>query len=128
MVFKGMLRIDGEWIPTPSSFDYSEEDIDAKAFRTADALLHRQRVAKKIHVSFSWDLIPDSNEHHRLFTKLSSLPEFFKIQFPHPNGNNNYVMTAYRGNPLTTSMMSYYDEKNGKISRWQNMKCDFIEQ
>lgn len=47
MVYKGMLKINGIWVPTPTTFDFSTEDLEDEAFRTADGLMHRQRVGEK---------------------------------------------------------------------------------
>lgn len=127
MAYKGMLKINNIWVPTPTTFDFSTEDLEDEAFRTADGLMHRQRVGKKIKLTCVWQVIPESNEYYSLVSLLDGLPEFFPVQFPHPNGNNNYVITAYRGNPLSTSMRSYYDNGKKKISYWKNLKVNFIE-
>lgn len=77
MVYKGMLKINGIWVPTPTTFDFSTEDLEDEAFRTADGLMHRQRVGKKIKLACAWQVIPESDEYYSLVSLLDGLPEFF---------------------------------------------------
>lgn len=127
MMYKGMLCINGVWIPTPASFDFSVEDLESYANRTADGLMHRTRIGKKIKLQCSWPFILGTREYYSFFDLLDNLPMFFPVIFPHPNGNNRYTMEAYRGNPLSASMRSYYDTATGKISIWKDTKVNFIE-
>ncbi len=127
MVYKGMIKINGTWIPTPADFTFNVEDIDSEAFRTQDGVTHRKRIGKVIKLNCKWDIVPDTQEYYDFFNLLDNLPEFFTVQFPHPNGTNNYTTTMYRGNPLTSSMRSYYNEKTGKISKWRDTSVNFIE-
>ena len=128
MIYKGMLKVNGVWIPSPTTFDFAVEDLDLEAFRTADGLMHRQRIGSKINLSCTWEEIPEPAEFYELVELLNSLPEFFPVQFPHPNGDNAYVMTAYRAASMTTPMRGYYyDRQAGKISTWHGLKTKFIE-
>ena len=127
MTYKGMMKVNGSWIPTPATFTFNVEDIDSEAFRTQDGVTHRKRIGKVIKLNCKWDIIPDTQEYYDFFNIIDNLPPFFEVQFPHPNGNNTYKTTMYRGNPLTTSMRSYWDEKTGKISKWKDTSVNFIE-
>lgn len=127
MTYKGMIKINGVWIPTPATFTFNVEDIDSEAFRTEDGVTHRKRIGKVIKLNCKWDIIPDTQEYYDFFNLMDNLPEFFPVQFPHPNGNNSYTTTMYRGNPLTASMRSYYDEATGKVSKWQETSVNLIE-
>lgn len=127
MTYKGMVCINGTWIPTMAELDFSVEDIDIDSGRTADAKMHRKRIGKKIKLSCGWDYIPDTQEFYNLFNLLDNLPEYFTIVFPHPNGNNKYQIEAYRGNPLTTKMLVFREINNQKKSLWTGLKINFIE-
>lgn len=124
---KNMLKINGIWVFNPAQFNFSVEDLDDTTLRTANGLLYRQRVAKKIKLSVSWNVIPESKEFFELVYLLDNLPEFFTMIFPHPNGNNQYSMTAYRGNPLSMSMRCFYQNSTGLVSLWKELKVNFIE-
>ena len=125
MVYKGMIKINGTWIPTPAEFTYSVEDLDAEGYRTQDGVLHRKRIGKVSKLQCKWSIVPDTQEYYDFFDLLDNLPEFFTVQFPHPNGNNEYTETMYRGNPLQAPMRSYWD-KDGHISKWQETSVNFI--
>lgn len=125
MVYKGMLKVNGTWIPTPAEFTFNTEDIDAEAFRTQDGLTHRKRIGKVAKLNCKWSIIPDTQEYYDFFNLMDNLPEFFTVQFPHPNGTI-YTTTMYRGNPLTAPMRSYYTE-DGHISKWRDTTVNFIE-
>lgn len=128
MVYNGMIKINGNWIPTPATFNFNVEDVDSEAFRTNDGKAHRKRIGKVIKLNCKWDIIPDTQTYYDFFNIMDNLPEFFPVQFPHPNGTNNYTITMYRGNPLTASMRSYYDENTGKVSKWKETSVNLIQQ
>ena len=127
MVYKGMIKINGTWIPTPADFTFNVEDIDSEAFRTQDGVTHRKRIGKVIKLNCKWDIVPDTQEYYDFFNLLDNLPEFVTVQFPHPNGTKNYTTTMYRGKPLNSRMRSYNNEKTGKISKWRDTSVNFIE-
>ena len=127
MTFRGMIKINGTWIPTPATFTFNVEDIDSEAFRTQDGVTHRKRIGKVIKLNCKWDIIPETQEYYDFFNLLDNLPEFFQVQFPHPNGNNEYRTVMYRGNPLTSTMRSYWDESTGKVSKWRDTTVNLIE-
>ena len=125
MVYKGMIKVNGTWIPTPATFTYSVEDIDAEAYRTQDGVLHRKRIGKVSKLQCKWSIVPDTQEYYAFFDLLDNLPEYFPVQFPHPNGNNTHTEIMYRGNPLQAPMRSYWTD-DGHISKWQETSVNFI--
>lgn len=127
MTFRGMIKLNGTWIPTPATLTFNTEDIDSEAFRTQDGVTHRKRIGKVIKLNCKWDIIPDTEQYYEFFDLLDNLPEFFPVQFPHPNGNNTYTTIMYRGNPLTVTMRSYWDENTGKVSKWRDTTVNLIE-
>lgn len=127
MVYKGMIQVNGTWIPTPAAFEYSTEDRDTEGFETTDGTVHRHRVGKRGKLTCSWDIVPDTQEYYDFFRLLDNLPEFFPVSFPYPDGTRK-TLQMYRGNPLSASMRSYWNEGSKKISKWKDTKCNFIEQ
>ena len=127
MKYIGEIKVNGVWLPSVTTLDFSTEDLDLDAFRTSDALMHRQRVGKKIKLSCAWQIIPDNDDFKETFNVLDNLPEYFPLVFPHPGGNLSFQITAYRG-PLSTSMKTfYYDRQRHKLALWTNLKANFIE-
>lgn len=128
MKYQGEIKVNGVWLPSVTTLDFSTEDLDLDAFRTTDALMHRQRAGKKIKLSCAWQIIEDDDDFTETFNTLDNLPEYFPMQFPHPGGNLAFVITAYRGNPLSTSLKTFhYDRDNHKLGFWSNLKVNFIE-
>lgn len=127
MKYKGEIKVNGLWLPSVTTLDFSVEDLDLEAFRSTDGLLHRQRVGNKIKLSCAWQIIEDDGDYRETFNALDNLPEFFVMQFPHPGGNLSFEITAYRG-PLSTSLKTFFwDMQNRKLAQWQNLKTNFIE-
>lgn len=126
MVYKGLLKINGTWIPSPATLTFSVEDLDAEGFRTQDGTIHRKRIGKVDKLQCKWDIVPETQEYYDFFNVLDNLPEFFTVQFPRPDGTIK-TTTMYRGNPLQTQMRSYWNEKEGKVSKWRDTTVNFIE-
>lgn len=124
----GMIKVNGTWISSPAEFTFNVEDIDSEGFRTKNGKTHRKRIGKVIKLNCKWSIVPDTSEYYAFFTIMDNLPEFFEVVFPHPNGTNEYTTTMYRGNPLSASMRSYFNETTGKISKWKDTSVNFIEQ
>ncbi len=124
MVYKGMIQVDGTWIPTPAEFTYSVEDLDAEGYRTQDGMLHRKRIGRVSKLQCKWSIVPDTQEYYDFFDLLNNLPEYFEVSYPHPDGTR-VTETMYRGNPLQAPMRSYWVE-DGHISKWQETSVNFI--
>lgn len=124
MVYKEMIKVNGTWIPTPAEFTFSVEDVDSEAFRTLDGMLHRKRIGKVNKLQCKWSIVPDTQEYYDFFNVMDNLPEYFTVQYPHPNGDNTYTEVMYRGNPLQTQMRSYWVD--GHISKWRETSVNFI--
>lgn len=125
MVYKGMIRVNGTWIPTPADFTYSVEDLDAEGYRTQDGVLHRKRIGKVSKLQCKWSIVPDTDEYYAFFDLLDNLPEYFNVTFPHPDGTNMHTEVMYRGNPLQAQMRSYWTD-DGHISKWRDTSVNFI--
>ena len=48
MANHSMIKVNGQWVKTPSAFNFGINDVSASdAGRTQDALMHKNRVARK---------------------------------------------------------------------------------
>ena len=127
MTYQGELKVNGVWLPSVTTLDFSTEDLDLDAFRTSDALMHRQRAGKKIKLSCAWQIIDNDEDYRETFRVLDNLPEYFPLVFPHPSGDLQFEITAYRG-PLSTSLKTFlWDSQNQRLAQWNNLKTNFIE-
>lgn len=87
-------EVDGKVIKTPSQFDIEFEDISASdAGRTQDALMHKNRVARKCTIKLAWNN-PTPEEVQHIYTAFS--PEYFQVKFPFGTGTR--TLTFYAGN------------------------------
>lgn len=51
-------QANGFTFPDPSKFDFTLADLDTEAERDASGTLHRNRVAQKLTLDVSWDVLP----------------------------------------------------------------------
>lgn len=123
-----MLKVNGVWLPPASSFDVNVDDLDEEAFRSADGALHRTRIGKAITVNCTWEIIPNTNEFYKLYNLLDNMSALGnRLQFPHPNGKNDFIISCYRAAKMKVNMRSYYDYGNHRISEWKGLTATFIE-
>ena len=66
-------------IPTPSKYDWKLSDVSAAdAGRTEDALMHKMRIAQKVHIELEWQNVSDADAS----TILTAFqPEYINIQY-----------------------------------------------
>ena len=121
-----MISINGTWLPDPSGLEFSHTVIDKYAMRDLDYKLHREIAAKKIKYILNWNYIPDSAAFTALWNLLESLPEFFTVTAPHPNGTI-HTFTGYLGADMGVTMRSYWDMVAGRMSTWQSLQASLIE-
>lgn len=90
-----MIRVDGRRVKTPSVFHLSFQDISASdAGRTTDALMHKNRVARKRKISLAWNA-PTPNEAHDILTAFA--PEYFNVEYYDPLIGGTTTKTFYSG-------------------------------
>ena len=90
-----MIRVDGRRVKTPSVFHLSFQDISASdAGRTTDALMHKNRVARKRKISLAWNA-PTPDEAHDILTAFA--PEYFDVEYYDPLIGGTTTKTFYSG-------------------------------
>lgn len=59
--FNPIKTVGGVAIPCPSKYDWKLSDVSAAdAGRTEDALMHKMRIAQKVHIELEWQNVSDS--------------------------------------------------------------------
>ncbi len=95
MANNSMIKVDGVRIKTPSSFTWELNDVSASdAGRTQDALMHKNRVARKRKIQLSWSM-PTPDEAKAILTAFS--PEYFKVTYYDPLAGAIQTRTFYAG-------------------------------
>lgn len=77
--FNPIKSVGGITVPVPSKYDWKLSDVSsADAGRTEDALMHKMRIAQKVHIELEWQNIGDSAAQ----TILTAFqPEYINIQY-----------------------------------------------
>lgn len=59
--FNPIQHVDGDEIPCPSKYDWKLSDVSAAdAGRTEDALMHKMKIAQKVHIELEWQNVSDA--------------------------------------------------------------------
>ena len=95
MANNSMIKVDGVWIKTPSTFTWELNDVSASdAGRTQDALMHKNRVARKRKIQLSWSM-PTPEEAKTILEAFS--PEYFNVTYFDPLAGHMVTKTFYCG-------------------------------
>ena len=88
-------------IPTPSKYDWKLSDVsDADAGRTEDGLMHKLRIAQKVHIELEWQNVSDSDAQ----TILAAFqPEYISVKYFDYKSNGFLTKTFYVGDRQVTS-------------------------
>lgn len=82
------------YIPNPSTWDYSPEDVDYNSQRATDGTLHRNVVARKRTLDVSWDRLTWS-QTQRISQAIKS--PSFSVSFLDPEEGGMSSGTFYAG-------------------------------
>lgn len=88
-------------IPCPSKYDWKLSDVsDADAGRTEDGLMHKNRIAQKVHLELEWANIKDSVAQ----TILTAFqPEYISVQYFDYKSMSFLTKTFYVGDRQVTT-------------------------
>lgn len=90
-----MIMVNGQPIKTPSVFDWGLNDVSASdAGRTSDALMHKNRVARKRKIALAWNS-PTKEEAHAILSAFAG--EYFTLTYWDPLDGRTETRTFYSG-------------------------------
>ena len=77
--FNPIKSVGGVAIPCPSKYDWKLSDVSAAdAGRTEDALMHKMRIAQKVHIELEWQNVSDAAAQ----TVLTAFqPEYINVNY-----------------------------------------------
>ena len=77
--FNPIQSVDGDAIPCPSKYDWKLSDVSAAdAGRTEDGLMHKMKIAQKVHIELEWQNVSDSVAR----TVLSAFqPQYIDVRY-----------------------------------------------
>ena len=115
-----MIRVDGVALKTPSSFTWELNDVSASdAGRTTDALMHKNRVARKRKLKMSWSM-PTPAEAKSILEAFA--PEYFTVTYFDPLAGAIQTRTFYCGDQ--SAPVKFWTVNN---KRYETITFDVIE-
>ena len=106
-------------IPCPSTYEYKLSDVsDSDAGRTEDGLMHKMRIAQKVHLELSWNYITTAAAS-TILTAFN--PEYISVNYLDPKAGTYVTKTFYVGD---RSVPAY----NVRLGLWTNVSFNIIEQ
>ena len=90
-----MIKVNGQKVKTPSAFNFGINDVSASdAGRTTDALMHKNRVARKRKIGLVW-AGPSPDEAYEILKAFE--PEYFTVTYYDPLDKATVTRTFYSG-------------------------------
>lgn len=117
--YNPIQSVDGATVPCPSSYEYKLSDVSAAdAGRTEDGLMHKMRIAQKVHLELKWQNIKTSDVS-AILTAFN--PEYISVNYLDAMSGSYQTKTFYVGD---RSVPSY----NTALGLWSNVSFNIIEQ
>jgi len=113
-----LLSINGVEVLAPTSYSVGIQEI-SKAERNANGLMIKDRIATKVKLEFSWDVI-EPNELTKILTLLDN--NFFTVTYLDPKANSYLTKTFYAGDKSMDGMLF----KDG-VMTWKGFKFNVVE-
>lgn len=115
-----MIKADGEKVKTPSVFSWGLQDISASdAGRTDDAVMHKNRIAKKRKIDLAWAM-PTPEEAHAILVAFD--PEYINLTYYDPLDGAIVTRTFYTGDK--TAPVKIWTVSN---KRYESISFNLIE-
>lgn len=118
-IYNPIMSVDGEAVPCPSAYEFKLSDVSAAdAGRTEDGLMHKMRIAQKVHIELKWQNITTRDASVIL---EAFQPEYVSVIYLDPRTAQYETKTFYVGD---RSAPSY----NVALGIWSNVAFNIIEQ
>lgn len=115
-----MIKVDGVAIKTPSTFDWSINDVSTgDAGRTQDGLMHKNRKTRKRKIVLKWTN-PTPNEAAAILSAFA--PEYVKVNYFDPLDKRKETRTFYSGDQSVPFKVWTVNNK-----RYSEVSFDIIE-
>lgn len=99
--YNPIRSVNGAAIPCPSKYDWKLSDVSAAdAGRTEDALMHKMRIAQKVHIELEWQNVSDAVAHAVL---TAFQPEYISVNYYDYKALTYVTKTFYVGDRNVSS-------------------------
>lgn len=118
--YNPIQSVGGVSVPSPSSYTWKESDVSGPtAGRTEDAKMHKEMIAQKIHLEFSWTYVTTA-EASTILTAFTA-SEYFEVNYLDPKAGTYVAKTFYVGDRTAPLY-------NTRLGLWENISFNIIEQ
>ncbi len=110
--------IDGNYVPVPTRYQYSLQDVSApNAGRTEDALMHKQRITQKVKIELEW-----ANQTTAAVSEILNAfnPEYIQVRYLDAKAGDFVTKTFYVGDRAAPLY-------NSRLGLWENVAFNIIE-
>ena len=110
--------IDGNYVPVPSRYQYSLQDVSApNSGRTEDALMHKQRITQKVKIELEW-----ANQTTAAVSEILNAfnPEYIQVRYLDAKAGDFVTKTFYVGDRAAPLY-------NSRLGLWENVAFNIIE-
>ena len=115
-----MMKVDGNWIKTPSTFEWSINDVSASdAGRDQSGKMYKGRITRKRKIVLKWSN-PSPADAQAILSAFSK--EYFSVTYPDPLANAMQTRTFYSGDQTTPFKSWTINNK-----RYSEVAFDIIE-
>jgi len=77
--YNPIQSVGGTAVPCPSKYDWKLSDVSSKhAGRTEDGLMHKEKIAQKVHIELEWQNVSDADAQV-ILTAFN--PEYININY-----------------------------------------------
>ena len=95
MANNSMIKVDGNWIKTPSTYEWSINDVSASdAGRDQSGKMYKGRITRKRKIVLKW-ANPSRAEAASILSAFKN--EYFSVTYPDPLTNSMQTRTFYSG-------------------------------
>jgi hypothetical protein len=117
-----MIKINGTTIKTPSSFQWSLQDLSSEdSGRTLDGVAHKDIIAQKRKLDCGWSGL--TSEETSTILQTVNTSAIFKVTYPDAMSGTNETRKFYVGDRSAPVMMWTADKKI-----YSSLSFNFIEQ
>lgn len=116
--YNPIQSVGGVAVACPSKFDYKLSDVSAAdAGRTEDGLMHKLRIAQKVHIELEWPYLTTA-EASVILNAFN--PEYINVTYLDPKANSYVTKKFYVGDRSAPSYST-------AMGLWTNVAFNIIE-
>ena len=119
-----VLKVDNVTLPTPTSMEYKEADLQIEGYRDSAGYLHKTTVRWGVRtIKVKWEYFLTNAQLTAMRTAIKG-KEYITVNYYSDSAGASGTMTAYTGD-MDYKLVKATTNSNGK---WTGLAISFIEQ